>query len=273
MKFLVYSFMPKYYRMYLWLVLGFCLALCFSARVAYLYFQAIDLKDTRDHLYLEWARLKTIKPSLNEYNKQEQEAHLAFLEKCLNAYRPKYTRAAYKAVKNELSALTITESLELLRVSLEEVGISVSPEATFSLEGLATERNLRGLQEEAFSYLWACFLKVRPSSFLGLKTYTEKGMEHVLCLCREGSTEKAFLIENVMLYCRIDFLGYSESLRVLVELLNTGPYTYVIDKISAKAREATIARHDGFCEYIPGEVEFSLWVAVVKNQWGEVLES
>lgn len=258
--------------MYLWLALGCCWALWFSIRAVYFYCEATELKKTRDPICLEWARLKAVRPSLNERNKQEQEAHLAFLEKCLNAYRPKYTRAAYKAVKNELSALTITESSELLRVSLENSGIAVS-EATFSLEGLATESNLRGLQEEAFSYLWACFLKGRPSSFLGIKTYRETDMQDALCLCREGSTEKAFLIENVMLYCRIDFLGYSESLRVMVELLNTGPYTYVIDKISAKAREATIARHDGFCEYIPGEVEFSLWVAVVKNQWGEVMES
>ncbi len=273
MKFRFDSFLFKGYRSYWWMGLGVGLGAFFCLRGAQLYYQAVGLKAARELVYLEGVRLEKISPSLNEINKHAQAAHLAFLEKWLKTYQPKGIYAFYKDSTYKPGSFRIEEFSDDLRARLEGFGIDLEPGAEFNLDGLAPVRELRSLQEDALSYLWQCLLKARPQSLLGLKVDTEKDRLQEHFLIGVLSKENGLLDKSYLLYCRVGFVGYTESLRVLLELLSAGPYAFIIDKVSAQAREGTIKQEQGFIQHIPGEVEFTLGIAVVKNRWIENIES
>ncbi len=266
-------FMFKGYRSCLWMGLGFCIGVFLSLRGGQLYLQAIDLKKARELVYLEGIRLQTISPSLNEANKHKQEAHLAVLEAWLKTYQPKGMYAFWSEVKQEPSLWELGEFSDDLRARLKGSGLILDTRMELNLEGLATEEGLRRVQEDALSYLGQCLLQARPQSLLGLKVYTEKDRPQEGFLSGILFKENGCLEKSYVLYCRVGFLGYTESLRVLLELLNGGPYAFILDRVSARAREGAIKQEHGFVECTPGTVEFTLEIAVVKHRWREGIES
>lgn len=257
----------------MWMGLGFCLGIFLSLRGGQLYLQAVDLKKARELVYLEGVRLQAISPSLNEANKHKQEGHLAVLETWLKTYQPKGMYAFWRDHKQEPSLWELGEFSGDLRALLKGSGLILDTGMELNLEGLAKEEDLRRVQEDALSYLGQCLLQARLQSLLGLKVYTEKDRPQEGFLSGILSKENECLQKTYILYCRVGFLGYTESLRALLELLNAGPYAFIIDKVSARAREGAIKQYDGFANCTPGEVEFTLEIVVVKHRWREGIES
>lgn len=272
------------HRAYLWIVLCVGIAMGLGFRARYLYLSARELRAKRDQAYLEYERLQSICPSLNQANKEAQEAHIALLEQTLKGYcgyckgyRRKALGCLCAEEQGERRLLDIYAPSMALKASLEAYAIALGPEARLNLDGLAQEPPLRSLEEDALQYLYAAILEARPQSFLGLNTYpghTElAALEDLGCLGLVYKDNNQLSKDAILLYCRLQFLGYTESLRVLIKLLRDSPYRFILDTVGAKASLARIEKRGEFSEYIPGLVEFTLWIALVRDPQGDRLES
>lgn len=262
----------KKYRGYVCILLcAVCITL-FSLRAMHDYAEGLALKEDLSRQILEYQRLKDMKPSLSRDTILEQRAHIEYLEEWIGSHfdkpldRPLTQNASSQPTEKTVSSKNYESDL---KAKLIAYNIPLEGEMNLCIQSLGLEtldsQQAYRLQEEALTQALDCLLRAQPQSFAALKTYSYAVFKKKSLLPEAFNKESHFLNQSPISYFKIKFCGYSESLRSFMGILNKKPYAFIIDRVRVKTRNGSPHQLYGFLHYVPGCLEFTLWIGVVED--------
>ncbi len=264
------SIFDKKHRGYVCILLcAVCIGLfCLSAM--HYYAEGLALKESLSRQFLEYQRLKDMKPSLSRETILAQRNHIQYLEEWIGCYfdkpldRPLTQNASSQHTEKTVSSKIYENDL---KARLADHKISLEKDLTLHIHSLALEtldpEQAYRRQEEAITQALDCLLSAQPQSFAALKTYSDAVFKKKSLLPEAFNKEGYFLAKDPISYFKIKFCGYSESLRSFMGLLNKKPYVFIIDRVRVMTKNGSVDQSYGFFHYVPGCLEFTLWIAVV----------
>jgi hypothetical protein len=266
------SIFDKKYRGYVCILLcAVCITL-FSLRAMHYYAEGLALKEDLSRQILEYQRLKDMKPSLSRDTILAQRDHIEHLEAWIGSYfdkpldRPLTQNASSKPSEKTFSSKSYESDL---RTKLISHNIPLEGEMNLRIQSLALEtldpEQAYRRQKEALAQAFDCLLSAQPQSFAALKTYSYTVFKKKSLFPEAFNKDSHFLNQDPISYFKIKFCGYSESLRSFICLLHKKPYAFMIDRVRVKTRNGSAHQLYGFLHYVPGCLEFTLWIAVVED--------
>lgn len=261
----------KRYRVYTASLLGMLCVGLLSLRALKNYQEALALKGVFLKHTQDYQRLKSLQPSLTRDNILAQRAHISSLEDWIASYlsRPVGSIETY-ALSSKAKAHTLDGDLcNRIKESLRAHSISLDDNFSLSLQPLRVDdqdldKNMQ-LQSAAIATVFDYLVQAKPERVCAFKAYTDGAFKTKSVLCKAFSQDGYCVNKPVVGYFKIKFCGYSESLRSFIYLLHKSPYAFVIDRLSVRTKPARIDTCHGFCNTIPGVLEFSLWLALATD--------